>query len=138
MVQYNHNKGTTPSKTRKATIMTKNPLTYADALTNALALEGMNEDTRVTLLALKASIEKKNASDRKPSATQTANENIKTEILAVLADGTSRTVTEIMSAVPSLNGASNQKASALVRQLVEEGSVKREVVKRKAYFSLAK
>ena len=138
MVQYNHNKGTTPSKTRKATIMAKNPLTYADALTNALALEGMNEDTRVTLLALKASIEKKNASDRKPSATQTANENIKTEILAVLADGTSRTVTEIMSAVLSLNGASNQKASALVRQLVEEGSVKREVIKRKAYFSLAK
>lgn len=118
--------------------MAKNPLTYADALTNALALEGMNEDTRVTLLALKASIEKKNTSDRKPSATQTANENIKTEILAVLADGTSRTVTEIMSAVLSLNGASNQKASALVRQLVEEGSVKREVVKRKAYFSLAK
>ena len=135
MVQYNHNKGTTPSKTRKATIMAKNPLTYADALTNALALEGMNEDTRVTLLALKASIEKKN---RKPTATQTANENTKAEILAVLEDGTSRTVTEIMSAVLSLNGASNQKASALVRQLVEEGSVKREVVKRKAYFSLAK
>ena len=63
--------------------------------------------------------------------------NTKAEILAVLADGTARTVTEIMSAVPTLNGASNQKASALVRQLVEEGSVKRELVKRKAYFSLA-
>ena len=63
--------------------MAKNPLTYADALTNALALEGMNEDTRVTLLALKASIEKKNASDRKPTATQTANENTKAEILTV-------------------------------------------------------
>lgn len=115
----------------------KNPMTYSDALANALALEGLNEDTRTTLTALRASIEKKNTADRKPTATQTANGNIKAEILAVLADGTARTVTEIMSAVPTLNGASNQKASALVRQLVEEGSVKRELVKRKAYFSLA-
>ena len=45
--------------------MAKNPLTYADALTNALALDGLNEDTRVTLLALKTSIEKKNSADRK-------------------------------------------------------------------------
>ncbi len=117
--------------------MAKNPLTYSEALTNALALDGLNEDTRATLNALKASIEKKNAADRKPTATQTANGNTKAEILAVLADGTARTVTEIMAAVPTLNGASNQKASALVRQLVEEGSVKRELVKRKAYFSLA-
>ena len=101
--------------------MAKNPMTYADALTNALALEGLNEDTRTTLTALKASIEKKNSADRKPTATQTANGNIKAEILALLADGTARTVTEIMSAVPTLNGASNQKASALVRQLVEIG-----------------
>ena len=112
-------------------------MTYADALANALALEGLNEDTRTTLTALRASIEKKNTADRKPTATQTANGNIKAEILALLADGTARTVTEIMSAVPTLNGASNQKASALVRQLVEDGAVKREEVKRKAYFSLA-
>lgn len=117
--------------------MAKNPMTYADALANALALEGLNEDTRTTLTALRASIVKKNTADRKPTATQTANGNIKAEILALLADGTARTVTEIMSAVPTLNGASNQKASALVRQLVEDGAVKREVVKRKAYFSLA-
>ena len=117
--------------------MAKNPMTYADALTNALALEGLTEDTRTTLTALKASIEKKNSADRKPTATQTANTNTKAEILAALADGTPRTVTEIMSAVPTLNGASNQKASALVRQLVDDGAIKREVIKRKAYFSLA-
>lgn len=117
--------------------MAKNPMTYSDALANALALEGLNEDTRTTLIALRASIDKKNTADRKPTAIQTANGNIKAEILALLADGTARTVTEIMSAVPTLHEASNQKASALVRQLVEDGAVKREVVKRKAYFSLA-
>ena len=121
-----------PLKRERLPLMAKNPLTYA------LALDGLNEDTRVTLLALKTSIEKKNSADRKPTATQTANENIKAEILAALADGTPRTVTEIMSAVPTLNGASNQKASALVRQLVEDGTLKRELVKRKAYFSLAR
>lgn len=42
-----------------------------------------------------------------------------------------------MSAVPMLDGASNQKASALVRQLVIDKKVKREIIKRKAYFSLA-
>lgn len=117
--------------------MAKNPMTYADALANALALEGLNEDTRTTLTALRASIEKKNTADRKPTATQTANSNIKAEILAVLADGTPRTVTEIMSAVPTLREASNQKATALVRQLVDDGAIKRELIKRKAYFSLA-
>ena len=112
-------------------------MTYSDALASVLALEGPNEDTRTTLTALKTSIEKKDSADRKPTATQTANTNTKAEILAVLADGTPRTVTEIMSAVPALNGASSQKASARVRQLVDDGAVKREVIKRKAYFSLA-
>lgn len=127
-----------PLKRERLPLMAKNPLTYADALTNVLALDGLNEDTRATLVALKASIEKKNSADRKPTATQTANENTKAEILAALADGTPRTVTELMAVVPTLNGASNQKASALVRQLVEDGTLKRELVKRKAYFSLAR
>lgn len=117
--------------------MTKNPMTYSEALSRVLDIENLDYHVRDTLVALKASIDKKNSADRKPTATQTANENIKTEILAILADGTARTVTEIMSAVPSLNGASNQKASALVRQLVIDKKIKREIVKRKAYFSLA-
>ena len=47
------------------------------------------------------------------------------------------TVSEIMTGVEALADASNQKAAALVRQLVEAGSVVREEVKRKAYFRLA-
>lgn len=64
------------------------------------------------------------------------NKKIKAQILKLLADGTPRTVVQIMGAVPSLSGASNQKASALVRQLVEEGALRKEEVKRKAYFTL--
>lgn len=86
-------------------------------------------------------LDKKNASaSSKPTATQTANEAIKAEILAFMGDNEKRTVTEIMKGVPSLNGASNQKATALVRQLADENDpdapMKREVVKGKALFSL--
>ena len=86
-------------------------------------------------------LDKKNASaSSKPTATQTANEAIKAEILAFMGDNEKRTVTEIMKGVPSLNGASNQKATALVRQLADENDpeapMKREVIKGKALFSL--
>ena len=86
-------------------------------------------------------LDKKNASaSSKPTATQTANEAIKAEILAFMSDNEKRTVTEIMKGVPSLDGASNQKATALVRQLADENDpeapMKREVVKGKALFSL--
>lgn len=85
---------------------------------------------------------KKNASDRKPTATQIANEGIKSEILDLMADGKARTVTEIMKAVPSLAGASNQKATSLVRQLADDNGARpdsplvRSEVKGKAFFVL--
>lgn len=116
----------------------RNPMTYSDALATVLALDLNNDDLRMTLEALKASIDKKNASDRKPSKAQEANSGFKAEILAVMQDGVIRTVTEISRAVPSLVDASNQKVSALVRQLVEDGSLVRIEEKRKAYFQIAK
>lgn len=79
---------------------------------------------------------KKNASggERKPTATQKANEGIKDEILSVMsADAV--TVTEI---VKSLEGDyTNQKVSALLRQLIADGKVEKVVDKRKSLFKLA-
>ena len=78
---------------------------------------------------------KKNASDKKPTATQIANEGIKAEIVELMADGKQRTVTEIMKSVPSLTGASNQKATSLVRQLVfDDKALERVEIKGRAYF----
>lgn len=110
-------------------------MTYVQALEIAIAV--VDGEAKERLEALKASIQKRNSADRKPTKTQEANEAIKVEILAFLADGQLHTVSEIMTGVASLEDASNQKASALVRQLVESGSVVREEVKRKAYFRLA-
>ena len=76
---------------------------------------------------------KKNAS-RKPTKAQEENEVIKTAILDFMADGVSRTVTDIQKAV-GLD--SNQKTSALVRQLKEADLLVRKEIKGKAWFTKA-
>lgn len=82
-------------------------------------------------------LEKKNSGTKKPTATQVANEGIKAEIVAYLEDAEGgKTVTEIQKAVEVCNELSNQKVSALIRQLVEDGTVTKTVDKRKSYFSI--
>lgn len=79
---------------------------------------------------------KKNASkgERKPTATQKANEGIKEEILGVLSDN-AVTVTEIVKSLEA--DYTNQKVSALLRQLIADGKVEKVVDKRKSLFKLA-
>ena len=78
-------------------------------------------------------IEKKN-SNRKPTKAQEENAIIKEQIIEFLKSGNAHTVGEIQKAVGL---ESNQKTSALVRQLKEVGLVVRKEEKGKAYFSLA-
>ena len=111
-------------------------MTYVEALNIAIATVD-NAEVVERLTALRDATAKRNSADRKPTKTQEANEAIKAEILEVMADGVARTVTEIMSAVPSLADASNQKAASLVRQLKDSGALVREEIKRKAYFKVA-
>ena len=80
---------------------------------------------------------KKNSSEKKPTAQQVANEAIKQAIV----DGMERdhlyTITDIQKNVPECAELSNQKITALVRQLKEDGLVVKTEDKRKSYFSLA-
>lgn len=80
---------------------------------------------------------KKNASDRKPTAQQTANEGIKTAILDGMTSGRLYTVTEIQKEILKGSDLSNQKVTALIRQLKDAGLVVKTEDKRKSYFSLA-
>ena len=80
---------------------------------------------------------KKNASDKKPTAQQTANEGIKTAILEGMTSGRFYTVTEIQKEILKGEELSNQKVSALIRQLKDAGLVVKTEDKRKSYFSLA-
>lgn len=79
----------------------------------------------------------KKASNKKATKTQEANIGIKSTILAVLEGGKSMTVTEMQGASAELGELSNQKVSALVRQLVESGEVVKTIDKKVSRFSLA-
>lgn len=115
----------------------------ADKMTNVKALSyvldnfDLPAEVRTKIENIKAQTIKRNSADKKPTKEQKLNETIKADILTALADGTAHTVTEIMGITPSLAGASNQKASALVNQLRNEGKLVREEYKRKAYFKIA-
>lgn len=76
----------------------------------------------------------KKSSNRKPSKTQEENKSLKNEILSVLSDK-GMTVTEIQKSSEILGELSNQKVSALLRQLVEEGTVEKTTDKKKSLFS---
>lgn len=80
---------------------------------------------------------KKNSAEKKPTAVQVANEGIKGDIVAGMEQGKSYTITDLMKTIPACAELSNQRVSALVRQLVTDGVVVRTEEKRKAYFSPA-
>ena len=77
---------------------------------------------------------KKNSADKKPTAQQTANDGIKAEILEGMAEGKLYTITDLIKEIPACADLTNQRVSALVRQLMANGSGERVEEKRKAYF----
>ena len=79
-------------------------------------------------------LNKKNSAAKKPTKTQIANESLKDDILDVLKGSDApMTATQIAEGM----SLSVNKVSALLTQLKEDNSIVREVVKRKAYFSVA-
>ena len=82
-------------------------------------------------------LSKKNSAEKKPTAQQTANEGIKQSIVDGMENGKAYTITDIIKSVPACADLTNQRVSALMRQLVENGAVVRTEDKRKAYFTLA-
>ena len=79
----------------------------------------------------------KKSFNKKATKTQEANVGIKSTILAVLEGSKSMTITEMQGASAELSKLSNQKVSALVRQLVDAGDVVRIIDKKVSRFSLA-
>ena len=79
----------------------------------------------------------KKAANKKSTKTQEENKGIKSVILDTLASIGSDTITDIQNANSDLAKLSNQKVSALVRQLVENGEVVKTTDKKKSIFSLA-
>lgn len=113
-----------------------NKMTKRDYFTNILNKYPLTEDEKKFVQNELDLLAKKNAS-KKPTATQVANEGIKTAILNGLDEGVKYTITDIMKSVPECADLTNQKVSAIVRQMVDEKTIERIEEKRKAYFVLA-
>ena len=81
-------------------------------------------------------LDKKNSAPKAPTAKQVENEKIKDYILAHLVKPMtiSEMLKDFLADYPI--ELSNQRVSAIVKQLVEDNSVVRTVEKRKAYFSV--
>ena len=85
-----------------------------------------------------AQLDRKNASPKKLTAQQEKNEVIKQEILDFLTENEDKgfTVSDMLKAIPSLEGDSNQHVSALMRALVISEAVEKYTDKRRTYFRI--
>lgn len=111
-------------------------MTNVKAINYVLENYELPSDVTEKLTKMREQFVKKNSAERKPTANQVENAGLKTAIVDYLAENKGAyTVTDLMKSVSALADLSNQRVSALVRQLVEDGSVVRTEEKRKAYFS---
>ena len=77
----------------------------------------------------------KKSSKSSQTKTQKDNEIIKEKIVATLQElGKYSTITEIQNANAELSEYSNQKISALLKQLVDDKTIEKMIDKKKAYF----
>ena len=118
--------------------MSTSKVTNKSALNFVLKNYDIPTDVAEKLKGMVAAIERKSAAPKKPTVAQEANEGIKATIVAFLAKNFYKgfTVTEIIKSVDELGGYSNQKVSALLRQLRLEGKVENFTEKRKTYFKI--
>lgn len=128
--------------------MTNTKLTKKDHFNALLAIEEVSANP-VLVAFIEHELEllaKKNAADRKPTATQVANEGIREAILDFMEENTLYTVSELIKKVPACADLSQSKVSAILRSMLvvtvngecnPNGTIERIAEKGKAYFRLA-
>ena len=84
-------------------------------------------------------LDKKNTAERKPTPKQVENASYKADILAFCEPDTLYNAGDIAKGVPSIAaaGLSVQRVSAMLTQLVNDGSLVKTEDKRKNFYSLA-
>lgn len=114
-----------------------NKITKAQMFTMIKALDEVQANPdMVAFIDHELELLAKKSGSKKPTKTQEQNEVLKNVILDVLTkDGV--TVSELQTKSDELSGLSNQKISALLKQMVDSGVVVKTMDKKKALFSLA-
>lgn len=114
-----------------------NKMTQRDYFNEIIALAKANDrDDLAEFCEGRIAVLDKKAGNKKPTKTQEENEVLKGVILDTLTNE-GVTVTDLQAKDETLSGLSNQRVSALLRQLVTDGKVAKVVDKKKSYFSLA-
>jgi F0F1-type ATP synthase delta subunit len=80
-------------------------------------------------------LNRKNSVEKKPTATQVANEALKTAILSSMENDRLYSISEMIKEFECCADLSTPKVSAVIRLLIADGKVERTEEKRKAYFS---
>lgn len=103
----------------------------------ALAPEFSREEIVEGIDARIEALNKKSAGSKKPTKTQIENEGIYADVLALMADGVTRTNKAITDAYNAIYGTdySTNKIQAQVTKAVKGGSLDRAVVKGVVYFT---
>lgn len=121
--------------------MTNNKMTNKKALEIAIAAlnaDPKNAEVVAKLEKMVEQLEKKSGADRKPTAKQQENDKLRAIIMDWMTPEKVVTVSDMMKEIPELDGMSNQKVSALVKPLFDNGKLTKEIIKGRSYFSRAK
>jgi ABC-type nitrate/sulfonate/bicarbonate transport system substrate-binding protein len=122
---------------KKEVLFMANKITKREMFEAIKAVEAVaNDEAMVAFIDHEIELLDKKSANKKPSKTQEANEAIKAVVLDTL--GTEPiTVSELLKANEAFADMSNQKMSALLRQLVEAGKVVKSTDKKKSLFAIA-
>ena len=133
----NISKGTKNNIFKKEVLFMEKKTTKREMFEAIKAVEAVKADeAMVAFIDHEIELLDKKSANKKPSKNQEANEALKAVVLDTLtADGV--TVSQLLKANKAFADISNQKMSAMLRQLVEAGKVVKTVDKKTALFSLA-
>jgi 5-carboxymethyl-2-hydroxymuconate isomerase len=112
--------------------------TKRDRFVSILATYDFSAEDRAFLEHELELLENRSNREKKPTAAQIMNAGIKDEIFSGMEKDRIYTVTEIIKEIPACNGFTNQRASALVNQMVDENRVEKIIEKRRSYFRAVK
>ena len=117
--------------------MANKKMTYVLAIENAIK-GNLTTEVVDRLTALKQSLEKKAGAERKPTAQQKANADLREVLVEFINEnfeGDGFTVTDLLKQCPAVEGDSNQHVSAILRKAVQEREISKGSVKRRTYFA---
>ena len=117
--------------------MANKKMTYVLAIENAIK-GNLTTEVVDRLTALKQSLEKKAGAERKPTAQQKANADLREVLVEFINEnfeGDGFTVTDLLKQCPAVEGDSNQHVSAILRKAVQEREISKGSVKCRTYFA---